>query len=316
MAISTYPSFVGWAKETVPGTAVTAATFMPSTTIATEDVRNYVADQAMRGSAVDSYNQIPTQSWGTFSFGAPVYLDTIGAPLKGLFGAEDQSGAGPFVHVFSTLNAGTFQAPTYSVTDYNGFEGRQFPYGVFSQVELTYGADGLLTGAFQGQSFTSTAVSKPTQTFSAKTAVAAYKTIVTVGGSATSLIESATVTIARQVNPIIALNGTVNPTNIWGGSIAVSGSLTAIFNDDTYLTPMLNGTATAVELSTTNGADILDIKCTNGLFTAAPITRGGNGYMEITIAFTGVANTTDANTAGGGYSPAKVTLTNTVSTAY
>jgi hypothetical protein len=38
--------------------------------------------------------------------------------------------------------------------------------------------------------------------------------------------------------------------------------------------------------------------------------------MEITISFTGVANTTDVTTAGGGFSPIKATITNSVSTAY
>lgn len=316
MAISTYPSFVGMAKETTPGTAVPVTTFTPATSIASEDVKNYVSDSAMRGSAVESYAQVPTQGWGTFSYEQPVYLDTIGPALKGIFGAEDLSGAGPYIHTFAVLNSGTFQAPTYTLVDYNGFEARSFPYGVFNSVALTYAADGLLTAAVGAQTFGSSAVTKPTQSFTAKPATAAYKTVVTIGGSATTLIESAAVTIARPTNPIIAINASANPTNIWGGPVSVTGSLTAIYTDDTFLTPMLNGTSTSVELSTTVGADILDIKCTNGLFTAAPITRGGNGWMEITIAFTGVANTTDANTAGGGYSPAKVILTNTTSTVY
>lgn len=314
--ISTYPSFVGLAKETTPGTAVAATSFIPATTIASEDVRNYVQDAAMRGSAVESYNSIPTQGWGTFSFDGPLMMDTIGSVVKGIFGAEDLSGAGPYVHKFSVLNSGTFQAPTYTLVDFNGFEARSFPYGVFNSCQLTYGADGLLTFSAAAQCQVSAAVTKPTQAFSAKTATAAYKTTVTLGGSATTLVESAQVTIARPTNPIIAINNSASPTAIWGGPVGITGQLTAIYIDDTFLTPMLNGTSTSVELSTANGADSFDLKCTDGLFTSAPITRNGNGWMEITISFTGVANTTDVTTAGGGYSPGLVTLTNTVSTAY
>lgn len=316
MAISTYPSFVGLAKETTPGTPVAATAFIPATTIASEDVRNYVPDQAMRGSAVDSYNQVPTQGWGTFSFDGPGFMDTLGYIFKGLFGAEDLSGAGPYVHTFAVLNSGTFQAPTYTLVDYNGFEARRFPFGVFNSCQLTFGADGLLTHSTQAQTQASSSTTKPSQSFSAKTATAAYQTSVTIGGSATTLIENAQVTIARPTTPIIALNNSTSPTSIWGGPVSVTYSLTAIYTDDTFLTPMLNGTSTSIELSLTNGADVLDIKSTNGLFTAAPITRNSNGYMEITIAATGVANTTDANTAGSGYSPAKIVLTNTSSTAY
>jgi hypothetical protein len=92
--------------------------------------------------------------------------------------------------------------------------------------------------------------------------------------------------------------------------------MTLIYNDDTFLTPMLNGTATAIDVTYTNGADSLNLHCTNGLFTKAPVSRGGNGWMEISVDFTGVANTTDANTAGTGYSPIKATLINTTSTAF
>jgi len=317
--ISVYPSFVGLVKEVTPGTAVTPpTTFIPATTIASEDVRNYVADQAMRGSAVDSYDQIPTQGWGTFSFDGPVFMDSIGFILKGILGAEDLAGSGaPYTHTMSVLNTGTYQAPTYTLYDYNGFEARQFPYGVFNSCQLTYGADGLLTHSSQAQAQASTGVSKPTQSFSALKATAAYKTVVTIGGSATTLVESAQITIARPTNPIIALNNSTSPTAIWGGPVAISGQLTAIYEDDTFLTPQLAGTATSVELSTTDAdSNILDILCTDGLFTQAPITRNGNGWMEITISFTGVANTTDVTTAGGGYSPGIVTLTNSRSTAY
>lgn len=315
--ISTYPSFVGLKKETTPGTPVAVTTFVPANTIASEDVRNYTPDTAMRGSAVAAYNQIPTQGWGTFNFDGPAYLDTIGNVLKGILGAEDLSGAGPYVHVLSVLNSGTYQPPTYTLVDYNGFEARSFPYGVFNSCQLTFGADGLLTHQSAAQCFASSAVTKPTQSFSAVPATAAYKTVVTIGGSATTLVENCQLTIARPTNPIIALNASTSPTAIWGGPVSATGQMTVIYTDDTYLTPMLNGTATSVELSLTDtSTNILDIKCTNGLFTKAPITRNGNGYMEITVDFEGVANTTDANTAGGGYSPVKATITNSVSTAY
>lgn len=313
-AVSNFPSFLGYAKETTPGTPVAASIFTPSTTIQTEDVRNYVPDNAMRGSAVDAYLQVPTQGWGTFAYTQPVFMDTIGTPLKGVLGAETVVGSTPFVHTFSVLNSGTYQAPTWTITDYNGFEGRQYPFGVFSQVEFTLSPDALLMASISGTAFASTSVSKPTQTFSAKTALAAYKAAVTIAGSASVLLQSATLTIARNVTPVTALNNSNSPTTIFGGSVAYSGSFTAIFTDDTFLTPMLNGTATALDFSFTNGADILDLHSTSGLFLTAPIQRGSDGYMQIAVTFSGVANTTDVSVAGGGYSPVLATLTNTTAT--
>lgn len=316
MAISVYPSFLGVAKETTPGTAVAASTFIPATQLAGEDVKNYVGDTAMRGSAVDSYGQFPTQGWGTYSFDCPVYMDTIGVPLKGILGSEDVSGAGPYTHKFAVLNSGTYQPPTWTLSDYNGFNTRQYPYFVFSQVQFTLDAGGLLTASCQGQSFATATTTKPTQSFSSKTAIQGYKGAISIGGTSTTKVENATLTIARTVNPITAVNNTTSPTAIWAGSVAVTGQMTLIYDDDTFLTPMLSGTNQAIVVTYTNGADSLALQMTNGLFTKAPVTRGGNGYMEITVDFTAVANTTDTTTAGGGYSPLLATLINTTTAAY
>jgi hypothetical protein len=315
--ISIYPSFVGLAKETTYGTGVAATSFIPATTIASEDVRNYTPDQAMRGSAVETYNQVATQGWSTFSLEGPAFFDTIGHILKGLLGAEDLSGTGPYVHAMSVLNSGTFQPPSYTLVDYNGFEARSFPGSKFNSCQLTYSADGLVTHSTQAQGLASTSVTTPTVSFSSVPATAAYKTVVKVGGSTTTLVESAQLTLTRPTNPIIALNNSTSPTAIWSGPVSLNGTLTALFEDDSFLTPMLAGTSTAVELSTTDtSSNILDIKGTAGLFTNAPITRNSNGWMEITLTVSSTANTTDVTTAGGGYSPGKVTLTNSQSTAY
>jgi hypothetical protein len=313
--VSVFSSFMGSGKETVYGTAVPATVFTPSTSIASEDVKNYVADTAMRGSAVEAYNELPTQGWGTYQYDFPVFMDTVGVPLKGVLGDETATGTAPTVHAISTLNTPPMQPPSYTLVDYNGFEARSFPGCIFSQVAFTLGANGLLTASAQATGLASAPVTKPTQSFSAKTATAGYKGVIMLGGVASTLVESATFTIARTVNPIIAVNGSVSPTAIFAGAVSVSGSMTVIYEDDTFLTPMLNGTSTAVDLSYTNGADILQLHCTNGLFTKAPITRGGNGWMEITVDFTGVANTTDAG-ASGGFSPIKVTLSNTQTAVY
>lgn len=314
-AISTYPSFTGAAKETTYGTPVTVTTFSPATTIAFEDLPNYAADQAMRGSAVDTYNMIPTQKWGSFSYGSPVYMDTVGLPLKGLFGAEALTGAGPYIHKFSTLNTGTFQPPSYTLVDYNGFEALSYPGGLFSQVEFSFSATELLTAAFQGLCQSSSPVTKPSQSFSTKTAMAGYNGVIQVAGSANTMVESGTVTLARQLNPLPLINQSSAP--IWAGSVSATGSLTAVYVDDTFRTPLTSGTSVALDFTFTNGADILQIHGSNCLFTAGPITRNSNGWMEQAISFTAVANTADATSGGGtGYSPMYVQLTNSTSTVY
>lgn len=312
--ISDFSSFVGIGKETTYGTPVAATIFVPASTIASEDVKNYVPVTVYEGSAVNSYGQIPTQGWSTFNYDGPVFMDNVGYAFKSLLGDETTTGSGPFVHVLSTLNTAPMQPQSYTLVDYNGFEARSFPGCLCSQVEVNYAANALLTYSAQWMGLPSSAVTKPTQSFSAKTAVAAYKGVVTIAGSATAIVESATITFTRTVNPIIAINASTSPVAQFAADVSATGSMTIIYEDDTFLTPMLNGTAQSIEFSVTNGADILDIKGTSGLFTKAPVTRGGNGWMEVTVDFTLVANSTDAG-ASGGVSPGKVTVTNTTTGA-
>lgn len=313
--ISTFGTFAGIGKETTYGTAVVATAFPPCTSVASEDVKNYVADTGMRGSRVAAYNQLATQGWGTFQYDGAVYLDTIGYALKGLLGDETLTGSGPYIHAISTLNSGTYQPQSYTLVDYNGYVALAYPGSVFSSLALTMDATNLLTYTAQATGLPSSTVTKPTQVFTSKTATAGYKGAITIGGSATSLVENAQLTITQAVNPVIAVNGTSAPTNIQAGAVDVSGSFTVIYEDDTFRTPMLSGASTIVGITYTNGADSLLLTASNVLFTKAPVTRGGNGWMEITVDFAGTADTTDAG-ASGGYSPIKATLTNTVSTVY
>jgi hypothetical protein len=48
--------------------------------------------------------------------------------------------------------------------------------------------------------------------------------------------------------------------------------------------------------------------------TGVKYNSGSKGYVEIGGPITAVANTTDANVAGGGYSPSRVSLRNTKAT--
>lgn len=318
MAFSKYASFVGLAKETVPGTAVAATAFLPVTDAKPEDLPTYVPDTGMRGSAVESYNEVRTQGSGTYGFDGPVYMDTIGNLLKALLGAEDISGAGPTLHKFASLNSGTMQPPTYTISDYNGNNTRQFPFATCSQLVFNYSADALLSYTSTWDTFPSATTSKPTQTFSAKTANAGYLGVLKFGGTQATNIESGTLTLARATSVVKGITGTTSPVSIFGGAVSATGQFTALYDanaETNYLAAMLSGSSTTFDLKFTNGADFLEFTCTQALFTKAPISRGKD-YLEITVDFTGVANTTDANTAGGGYSPISASLSNSQATAY
>lgn len=317
MPIPKYVSFLGFGKETTPGTAVAASTFIPVTDMNPENVPNYAPDTAMRGSAVVEYDEVPTQQWGTYALGGPVFLDSFGILLASMFGDEAVTGASPpYTHAFAVLNSGTQQPASRTITDYNGVTGKQSPYAICSQLEVSYGADTLLNYSATFTTFPSVNVSKPTQSFSTKKVQAAYKTAVTIGGVTSARTLGATITLSRTVTPIVGLNGSTSPLAIWAGPLSVAGSMSNLYNDDTDIAALTAGTRQAIDLILTDAvtSDSLELHLNSNLFLTGPIQRGQD-YVTVDLGLKPVANTTDAG-ASGGYSPAKATLINSTSTVY
>ncbi len=95
---------IGWATETVPGTAVTVTEFLPwrPGTQATRETRRYLDDSVLAGRLTIDQNQRGTQ--------VPVISNTIKsymydrgmlALLRAMFGDVATSGVGPYVHAFT-----------------------------------------------------------------------------------------------------------------------------------------------------------------------------------------------------------------------
>jgi hypothetical protein len=313
--ISNFVGFVGIGKETTYGTAVAATQFPPATSIESGVVPNYVADTGMRGSRVTAFGQVKTQSWGTFNYGGNVYLDTIGPALKGILGDETVTGASaPFTHAISTLNTGA-QPQSYTLVDYTGFNAQSYAGSVYQSLAFTMDATGLLSYTAQAMGLVPTTVTKPTQAFSAELAMAGYTGVITIAGVATSLVENATLTLSQAVNPQLGINNSTSPNSQFAGAVDLAGSFTAIYEDDTFRTPMLAGTPVTVSIVYTVGGHSLTLLASNVLMTKADVKRGSNGWLEVDVDVAATADTTDAG-ASGGYSPCKATLLNAVSGPY
>lgn len=314
--LATRASYAGFGKETTAGTSVPPTIFTPATSLSPQDIRNYVQDQAWRGSFVDTYNQIPTQGWATYGYESNLYVDSAGPAFKSLLGEEALSGTGPYTHAMNVLNSG--QPPTYTVADYNGFNMRRFASALCNAVNVNFSADGLLTYAASWTSFVSATATQTASSFTTVPAKAAYVGTVSIGGSSTLLVQSGSVTIGRNVVPILGINNSTSPTAIFGGGVSSQGNLTIIYQDDTFLTPFLNGTAQAIDLSWTAGSgagtQTFTYHATTALFTNATIDRGEE-YVRLNVDFEAVANSTDVG-ASAGFSPCKVTLVNAVTAVY
>lgn len=323
MALPRNRSFLGIAKEAsrvagVAPTAVTATDFIPVNTIAPFDNIKYLDDNNWRGSMVNTYGTVAGNIHAEFEFGGDVFPDTVGYAVAGVLGDYAITGAGaPYTHTASVLNTGSGQATSYTFTDYNAYNARQFAGCQFGTVDFKFNADGLLEYTATAQGFQSATASTPTPTFSTVTNVPVWTGVTTIGGTVTAKLTEGNVNIMRPLTPIYTVDGSQSPYQIFQGAVEVSGTLKLLFEDDTDLTRYLTNTQPSLDIIFTQGAGatLTSVKfhMTKAAFQVAKVDRSQD-YITLDVTYKAIANTTDVG-ASSGYSPIKVTLQNAKATA-
>lgn len=307
-------SVLGIAKETTFGTPVAATSFIPITGAPTpKDVVKFLQDKGMRGAMTDVYDQIAGIKSSTFDFAGDVFPDTFGFMLTGVLGDLTTTGASaPFTHAVSLLNSGDGQPPSYTITDYYAVNTRQYPGAKFNEVDFKFAADGMLTYSAKATALVSVPTTVPTASYTAVQPMAAWTGVVSIGGSAVHTVMDGNVNIKRPVAIIPTVDGSQAPHALWSGPLGVSGKLTLVMEDETQLTNYLMNTQPALDItfSTGAGASAVQVKfhMTQVMYQTADIGRGKE-FIELAVAFTAKANSTDVG-ASGGYSPIKATLQN------
>ena len=311
MAQATWSTQVGIVKETAWGTAVgTPTDYLPVTNLKVDDKVTYLDDNAWRGAPVDVFNKLPGAGSSDVSWDGPVFPDTIGYLLGGLFGTDTKTGsAAPYTHKFTLNNTG--QPASYTLTDAVNGSVRQASGVMFSEVGFKLDPSALFTYSAKGTGKLTTSVARPAASYSAVSASAGWRIVPKLGGVALTEVTSAELTITRALSPIPAL-GQQNATALFAGFMQASGKLTVVLEDDSHLTHYLNGDTMALDLSFMVGtADTqvgVDFTASKVLYSAYEKDRSKD-YLEAQIDFTCLANTVDAT----GYGPLSVTVTNAVS---
>jgi hypothetical protein len=205
----TFRSFLGIAKETVFGTPVAANAFIPVKTMTPKDNRVLLDDQGMRGSMVDTYDKIAGPNFAEYGFDGDVFPDTIGWAVAGVLGDVTTTGASaPFTHATSTLNTGTGQPPSYTLSDYYTVTTRQFPGLKFSELGFKFSGDGMLTYSAKATSLASVSTTAPTSSYTAVAPLAGWVGAVTIGGSAVTFVVDGECTIKRSISVVHTADGT------------------------------------------------------------------------------------------------------------
>ena len=310
-------SFVGIAKETVPGTGVPPTGFIPVSAPSGKDMVTELADKGLRGAMVETYDEILGVISSTFDLGGDVFPDTIGWPLAGILGDVVTTGsAAPFTHAMAALNSGDGQPKSYTLADYYAVAARLYPGAKFSEVAFKFSGDAMFTWSAKTTAFGSKSTTKPTSSFTNIPPLAGWVGTVKLGGAALTTVIDGELNIKRAVSVVNTVNASQDPASIWCGAVTCDGKLTVIMEDETFLNAYLAGTATTLEVDYSAGVAAaavgVNFKMSKVKYTLAEIDRSKD-YVTIGITWEGLANTTDIG-ASAGYSPLKVTLKNATAT--
>lgn len=310
MPLPTNLSYLGIAKEVTKGTGVAPVDFIPvdASTVKPVDKVNYLVDQALRGAMVDVYDEVAGPIWSEWGFGGPIFPDTFGYILAGILGDVTTTGASaPFTHTMAVQNGSSVggQPKAYTLSDFygltSGTPARQFAGQQFSEVNVKFTADGLLTHDTKSTGFASTLVAKPTAAFTAVAAVPAWRGAITIGGASKTFLVDGQLSLKRNVTPIITAAAQA-PYAVWVGPLMVEGQATFVHEDDTELARYLTNTKPAFVVDFQQGAAaaLTQVKftMTSCAYVEGAIDRGKD-YVASTYKLKAVANTTDVGSSGG-----------------
>lgn len=234
-----------------------------------------------------------------------------------------QTAARYYEHTFATLNNGSGQAPTHTLTDFTNITpsvgARAYPSACVARLEFGGNAEHLLTRTVSGSAFISApAASTPTNTVSAAPPVASWRSAVSVSGTPLFNIGDWKLSLSREMVTYFSAQAGQSP---W---VIARGPLTAAFSMETNpainespLTNMTQGGLMPVVFSLSNGlagAQTLGMTVTMSqaqTVKAKPVrTATVIGYSA---EWDATANSTDVG-GSGGLGPCTIQLTNAIST--
>jgi hypothetical protein len=320
---NTHRSYIGIAKETTKGTAVTTPTaYIPVTasSLKPSDIYAALYDDGLRGSNTKTYNYIQGRIHSTFDFSGQVFADTIIYPLAGILGEDVVTGSSPYSHTLAlkntTATASDAQPSAYTILDYYGANVRTWTGHQFSDFSLKWSADGMLEYDAKSTGWQSATVTTPTPSFSTVLPTAVWYGTVSVAGTNISNSTDGNIDMKRSVTPIYGISNVQTPYQVFLGALEVTGKATFLMENDTQLTNYLTNVQPALVFNWTTGTGAsqtsIQATMTKGAYTLAVIERSKD-FVECIVDFNAQGNLTDAGTTG--YSPIKWVIKNAVTTS-
>lgn len=250
---------LGIAKETVRGTPVAPAYFIPFAKMSFMDSVETATESQGLGQIADQDSSYVTFQFGAGSVDAQLYDSALGYILMSLLGAAPvTSGAGPYTHTFTMSQTNQAQSLTLYWQDPD--RSYVFPLAIVDSVKLTIAPKGMVEWSitfksrkardFAAQSavFTSTGSKWLHQHSQLRFAATAG----TVSAASETVLKGLDLTISRNtINDEVL--GTVDPADVLSQQISIEGTLSLNLEDDSYRLLQNAGTYKAMELKLVNG---------------------------------------------------------------
>lgn len=312
----------GCVVTTVGTASAGPAAYAPVKTFDPKDDRTRLQDQGWRGVPAVTFGLIDGVASSEASIGGDYFPDTSPYFLIALLGAVDFTAGSPNTHLGALKCGGDTQPSYLQLTDIylpNVASGvcRQYSVKV-TDFTLSFTADGMLSWTASVTGYASGTVALPTSNFSATVPLAAWVGTIKIGGVLTPLIVDGSIEWKRDVDIINNVDGNQAPYSVFLGPLDVTGKVQVIAEDETWLTYYEANTQPSIELLFSNNLAAGALQSLDVFFNqigfpdGAP--DGSKDHLEYALDFEAIANATDANTSGGGMSPGRVTVKNTLAT--
>jgi hypothetical protein len=299
------------------------AAWMPVTKVDPADVIGFVDDKGLRGSNTTSYGSTPVAAHSEIGIDGDVFPDVFGYVIGSVYGAVDFAGGSPNTHTFAGMNtaASNGQPTPMLLFVYDAFNVRMYAGAKCSEVAIKFDPMLNLSYTSKWMALQSCVVANYTPTFSTLTPQGSWQATTSINSVIVPNVLTADFTVKRDsMDAEQTIDGSQQATVIWAGPLSTDGTLNLTMEDDTNLALYEAGAPVPISFTLTNGTGATQVQVQLQMTKAIlgtgwkPTIPGSKGYVEIGGPVGGFGNTTDANTAGGGYSPSRMVLKNATAT--
>lgn len=252
---------IGLAKESVRGTGVAAAFWIPKTDLTIDDMVNFAVDDSTIGVIEDGINQEVTGKASSGSISGRIYDTSFGLLLKATLGTEVATAVSgdtdAYDHEFTVLETAQHPTLTISAADPNSPSsgaGLYYTLATIDQLEIDFEVDKFLTYKADFKANANTAHSV-TPSFVEENGfkpqdgtVKFADTLADLSGGTTVVVKKGTITIKKNIEEDFVI-GSVTAVDRLNKEFSIEGSLELFYQDRVFIdTDMLADLAQAMEI--------------------------------------------------------------------